>query len=121
MSGFVVWPGVPYPLGATCRLEGVNFASASHHATAVEVCLFDPADPKREIARLPLSDQTDHVFHGFIPGLEAGALYCFRVHGPWAPQHAETPGRDHVESGRVEGRVAASAGRPAQGRHPHHA
>ncbi len=80
-----VWPGVPYPLGATCHREGVNFALASHHATAVELCLFDPENPERELARLPLTDQTDHVFHGYIPGLQAGALYGFRVHGPWAP------------------------------------
>jgi glycogen operon protein len=87
MSGFDVWPGVPYPLGATCGREGVNFAIASHFATAVELCLFDPEEPTRELARLPLADQTDHVFHGFIPNLKPGALYGFRVHGPWAPQH----------------------------------
>ena len=87
MSGYDVWPGVPYPLGATCHRDGVNFALASHHATAVELCLFDPEDPKRELARLPLKDQTDHVFHGYIPGLKAAALYGFRVHGPWAPSH----------------------------------
>jgi isoamylase len=109
MSGFVVWPGVPYPLGATCRLEGVNFAIASHHATAVEVCLFDPADPRREIARLPLSDQTDHVFHGFIPGLEAGALYGFRVHGPWAPQHGHRFNADKLV---VDPYARAFAGKP---------
>ena len=86
MSGFDVWPGVPYPLGATCDREGVNFALASHNATSVELCLFDPEQPKEEIARLPLRDQTDHVFHGYLPGLGAGALYGFRVHGPWAPQ-----------------------------------
>jgi isoamylase len=87
MSGYDVWPGVPYPLGATCHREGVNFAIASHHATAVELCLFDPEDPQRELARLPLRDQTDHVFHGYLPGLRAGALYGFRVHGPWTPSH----------------------------------
>ncbi len=83
---FDVWPGVPYPLGATCHREGVNFALASHHATAVELCLFDPEHPDRELARLPLRDQTDHVFHGYIPGLKEGALYGFRVHGAWAPR-----------------------------------
>jgi len=86
VSGFDVWPGVPYPLGATCDRNGVNFAIASHHATAVELCLYDPDEPLRELARLPLRDQTHHVFHGYVPGLKAGALYGFRVHGPWAPQ-----------------------------------
>ncbi len=85
MPGFDVWPGVPYPLGATCDAQGVNFALASHHATAVELCLFDPIDPDRELARLTLRDQTNHVFHGYVPGLKTGALYAYRVHGPWAP------------------------------------
>ncbi|PZR09585.1 MAG: glycogen debranching enzyme GlgX [Archangium gephyra] len=85
MSSFDVWPGVPYPLGATVDEHGVNFAVASQHATGVELCLFDTEDPKRELARLPLRDQTNHVFHGFVPGLKAGALYGFRVAGPWAP------------------------------------
>jgi glycogen operon protein len=85
MTSLAVWPGVPYPLGATCDGQGVNFAIASHHATAVELCLFDPEDPRRELARLPLKDQTNHVFHGYVPGLGAGALYGYRVHGPWAP------------------------------------
>ncbi len=85
MSGFDVWPGVPYPLGATCDREGVNFALASDAAVAVELCLYDPEDPQRELARLPLRDQTNHVFHGYVPGVKAGALYGFRVHGPWAP------------------------------------
>ncbi len=85
MSSFDVWPGVPYPLGATVDSQGVNFALASHHATAVELCLYDPEEPQRELARLQLRDQTNHVFHGYVPGLRAGALYGFRVQGPWAP------------------------------------
>ena len=85
MSGFDVWPGVPYPLGATVQSGGVNFAIASAHASHVELCLFDSEDPGREVARLELRDQTNHVFHGFVPGLGAGTLYGFRVHGPWAP------------------------------------
>ncbi len=85
MNQFDVWPGVPYPLGATCDKEGVNFALASLHASSVELCLYDADEPGRELARLPLRDQTDHVFHGYVPGLRAGALYGFRVQGPWAP------------------------------------
>lgn len=85
MSSFEVWPGVPYPLGATVDAHGVNFALASHHATHVELCLFDVEEPTRELARLQLGDQTNHVFHGYVPGLRAGALYGYRVTGPWAP------------------------------------
>jgi glycogen operon protein len=80
-----VWPGVPYPLGATWDGQGVNFAVYSEHATAVEVCLYDPAQPLQEVARLPLADTTHHVFHGYAPGLKPGMLYGYRVDGPWAP------------------------------------
>jgi glycogen operon protein len=82
-----VWPGVPYPLGASWDGQGVNFALASAHATGVVLCLFDPANPARELARLRLLDQTHHVFHGYVRGLGPGALYGFRVEGPWAPEH----------------------------------
>ncbi len=80
-----VWPGVPYPLGATVDRGGVNFALASPNATGVELCLFDPEDPTKELARLHLRDSTNHVFHGYLPGLKPGALYGYRVSGPWAP------------------------------------
>ncbi|MFT3710058.1 MAG: glycogen debranching protein GlgX [Archangium sp.] len=89
MSSFDVWPGVPYPLGATADREGVNFALASAHATAVELCIFDSEDPLKQLARLPLRDHTNHVFHGYVPGLKPGALYGFRVHGPWSPREGQ--------------------------------
>jgi glycogen operon protein len=77
--------GAPEPLGATWDGGGVNFALWSEHATAVELCLFDPAAPARETARLALSARDRGVWHGYVPGLGPGALYGFRVHGPWAP------------------------------------
>ncbi|MEW6430644.1 MAG: glycogen debranching protein GlgX [Myxococcota bacterium] len=83
---YEVWPGVPYPLGATFDGQGVNFAVQSEHATGVHVCLFDADAPHVELARLPLIDQTNHVFHGYVPGLKPGALYGLRVTGPWAPE-----------------------------------
>jgi isoamylase len=83
---YEVWPGVPYPLGATCDATGVNFAFPSESATAITVCLYDPTQPQRELARLPLLDQTHHVFHGYVPGLSPGMLYGLRVEGPWAPE-----------------------------------
>jgi glycogen operon protein len=81
----VVWPGKPNPRGATFDGRGVNFAIFSRVATRVEVCLFDPADPTREIERFDLPEATGHTFHGFVPGLPAGSLYGLRVHGPYAP------------------------------------
>ena len=84
-NNFEVWPGVPYPLGATFDGQGVNFAVQSEHASAVHVCLFSE-DGRVELARLPLLDQTNHVFHGYVPGLKPGALYGLRVSGAWAPE-----------------------------------
>ncbi len=78
---------MPYPLGATYDGRGVNFAVYSENATAMELCLFDPAQPRQELARLKLEDVTAHVWHGYVPGLEPGALYGFRAHGPWDPKH----------------------------------
>ena len=62
-----MWPGDPYPLGATWTGVGVNFALFSAHATKVELCLFDAPDATVERARIPLPEQTDMVWHGFLP------------------------------------------------------
>ena len=78
------WAGEPYPLGASLTPEGVNFALFSEHATGVDLCLFDPEKPKSE-ERIRLMECTEHVWHGFVPGLAAGQLYGFRVHGPHRP------------------------------------
>jgi isoamylase len=86
MNRAEVLPGRPYPLGATYLGNGVNFAVFSEHALKVEVCLFDPANPARELRRYTLPEQTRHVWHGFIPGLRTGALYGLRAHGPYEPQ-----------------------------------
>ncbi len=82
----LVWPGRFRPLGATYDGKGVNFALFSEHATGVELCLFDPADPRRETARLKFTERTRHVWHGYVPGLKPGTLYGYRVHGPYEPQ-----------------------------------
>jgi isoamylase len=81
----IVWPGRPYPLGSTWDGEGVNFALYSEHAEKVELCLFD-ASGKREILRVPLPEQTDMVWHGYLPEVRPGQLYGYRVFGPYAPE-----------------------------------
>ena len=81
-----VWPGTPYPLGATWDGVGVNFAIFSEHATRVELCLFDSADAEVESLTIPLPEQTDMVWHGYLPDVHPGQLYGYRVHGPYAPQ-----------------------------------
>jgi glycogen operon protein len=80
-----IWPGKPYPLGAQHDGSGVNFAVYSEPATRVEVCLFEPEQPDVEIARFVLPDQTEFVWHGYVPGLKAGLLYGLRVDGPYEP------------------------------------
>ncbi|EHM02866.1 glycogen debranching enzyme GlgX [Acetobacteraceae bacterium AT-5844] len=78
-------PGKPHPLGATWDGLGVNFALFSAHAEKVELCLFDAAG-RREIARLPLPECTDEVFHGYLPEARPGLIYGYRVHGPYRPE-----------------------------------
>jgi glycogen operon protein len=77
-----IWPGDYYPLGATLRPDGVNFAVFSEVANTIDLCLFDENGVERQI-RLP--EVTNGVHHGFVPGLTAGQAYGFRVHGPWNP------------------------------------
>ena len=77
--------GQPYPLGATLRADGVNFAVASEHAQSVELCLFDDGG-RIEAARHRLPGCTDGVWHGFLPGARAGLVYGLRAHGAYSPQ-----------------------------------
>ena len=81
------WPGRPYPLGATWDGAGVNFAIFSEHATKVELCLFDGADATKESTRIVMPEQTDLVWHIYLPDIEPGQLYGYRVHGPYEPQN----------------------------------
>ena len=78
-----IWPGTPYPLGATYDGVGTNFSLFSEVAERVELCLFDEAG--RE-TRLDLPEVTGYCWHGYLPGVEPGQRYGFRVHGPWAPE-----------------------------------
>ncbi len=77
-----VWPGKPYPLGATWDGSGVNFAIFSENATGVELCFFDNEGNE---ARIPVTEQTDLVWHIYIPEARPGQLYGYRMHGPYAP------------------------------------
>ena len=79
-------PGHPYPLGATWNGRGVNFALFSENATRVELCLFSSVGSHSESARIPLVEQTDMVWHAFVPDIVPGQLYGYRVHGPYDPR-----------------------------------
>src|SRR5213083_179360 len=84
-ADLTVWPGRPYPLGATWDGEGVNFALFSEHAEKVDLCLFDESG-RRELHRVPVREQTDEVWHAYLPEARPGLLYGYRVHGPYAPE-----------------------------------
>jgi len=80
-----LWPGRPYPRGATWDGMGVNFALFSEAAEQVELCLFD-ASGRHQTHRIALREHTDQVWHGYLPEARPGLLYGFRVHGPYRPQ-----------------------------------
>jgi len=80
-----VWPGHPYPLGATWDGIGVNFALFSENATKVELCLFDSAEAPAEFLRIAVPSVTNQVWHCYLPDARPGQLYGYRVHGPYAP------------------------------------
>ena len=80
-----MWPGKPYPLGATWDGSGVNFALFSEHAEKVELCFFDQKK-QLEIQRIELLEQTDQVWHVYLPEARPGLLYGYRVYGPYKPE-----------------------------------
>ena len=81
-----IYPGQPYPLGATWDGSGVNFALFSENAEAVELCLFDQPYGAPETIRIRMPEQTDLVWHVYLPEARPGQFYGYRVHGPWAPR-----------------------------------
>ncbi|HEY4909256.1 MAG TPA: alpha-amylase family glycosyl hydrolase, partial [Methylomirabilota bacterium] len=80
-------PGAPYPLGATWDGAGVNFALFSEQAAAVDLCLFDPDDPRREQHRVRMQEHTNQVWHVYLPEARPGLPYGYRVHGPYEPEN----------------------------------
>ncbi|GIX28169.1 MAG: glycogen operon protein GlgX homolog [Burkholderiales bacterium] len=80
-----VWPGRPYPRGATWDGEGVNFALFSENAEKVELCIFDDKG-RRELQRIEFKEHTDQVWHCYLPEARPGMLYGYRVHGPYKPE-----------------------------------
>ncbi|NEP87619.1 MAG: glycogen debranching protein GlgX [Okeania sp. SIO2C2] len=77
-----LWPGKPYPLGASWDGKGTNFAIFSENATSVELCLFDKQNKE---TRLALTEVSNFVWHSYVPGIGPGQRYAFRVHGPYEP------------------------------------
>ena len=77
-----IWPGRPYPLGATYDGSGTNFALFSEVADKVELCLID--DAGRE-TKVEMAETDAFVHHVYLPGVHPGQRYGYRVHGPYRP------------------------------------
>ncbi len=102
-----VWRGNPYPLGATWDGAGVNFALFSEHAEAVELCLFDLGGGAEQ--RVRMLEQTNLVWHCYLPDVRPGQRYGYRVHGPYDPSagHRFNPNKLLVDpyAKRIDGAV----------------
>ncbi len=81
-----IWPGRPYPLGATFDGTGTNFTLVSEMAERVELCLVD-ADGAE--TRLDLTEVDGGVWHGYLPTIQPGQRYGYRVHGPYDPESGQ--------------------------------
>ena len=80
------WPGQPYPLGATFDGSGTNFALFSEVAERVELCLFEAGrGGKVTETRVEVTEVDAHVWHCYLPTVQPGQRYGYRVHGPWDP------------------------------------
>ena len=81
-----IWPGTPYPLGASFDGAGTNFAVFSEVGTDVELCLFDEEGAE---TRVTLPEMDGFVWHGYVPRIQPGQRYGFRVHGPYVPARGQ--------------------------------
>ncbi|GEN78768.1 glycogen debranching protein GlgX [Actinotalea fermentans] len=79
-----IWPGHAYPLGATFDGSGTNFALFSEVADRVELCLLDEDGTE---TRVDLPETDGFIWHGYLPDVQPGQRYGFRVHGPYDPAH----------------------------------
>jgi glycogen operon protein len=84
-TNLIVYPGEPFPLGATWDGKGVNFALYADNATKVELCLFYTAEDEKEYATIKLIERSHHVWHAYLPEVKPGDFYGYRVHGPYDP------------------------------------
>ena len=80
-----IFPGDPFPLGASWDGKGVNFALYSRHAEKVELCLFNKAKGEKESQRILLNERSNNIWHIYVEGLQPGQLYGYRVYGPYEP------------------------------------
>lgn len=83
------YPGSPFPLGATCNAEGVNFALYAENAEAVELYLFSDPNDVASATKIKIKERTHHIWHIFVPEIKPGQLYGYRVHGEYNPEEGK--------------------------------
>ena len=107
------WPGQPYPLGATWNGLGVNFAIFSAQRDARRALPVRFAGCPAPSNCVPLPEQTDMVWHGYLPDVRPGQLYGYRVHGPYDPAHGHrfNPQQGRARSIREVDRPLGAVGR----------
>ena len=77
-------PSIP---GVSLGPDGTRFAVHSRHATAIDLCLYDPQDATRETARVRMQRSENDLWHVTVQNAGPGTLYGYRAHGPWVPEH----------------------------------
>lgn len=82
-----IYPGNPFPLGATWTGTGTNFAVYSENATGVDLCLFSSLHDEHENLRIKMPERTGSIWHIYVEGVGPGQLYGFRVNGPYEPEN----------------------------------
>src|SRR4051812_7717123 len=82
-----IYPGNPFPLGATWDGQGVNFALYAENATGVDLCLFADDNAAIETDRIKVTEVSHHVWHIYLPDAKPGQLYGYRVYGPYEPEN----------------------------------
>ncbi|OQP62253.1 glycogen debranching protein GlgX [Niastella populi] len=78
--------GTPYPLGAAWDGNGVNFALYAENAEGIDLCLFNSVEDDIETIKLRFKERTHHIWHMYVPGIQPGQLYGYRVSGPYKPE-----------------------------------
>jgi isoamylase len=82
-----IYPGKPYPLGASWDGKGVNFALYADNATGIELCLFNNKNDEKETDRIKLTERTHQIWHCYLPDVGPGQLYGYRAYGPYEPEN----------------------------------
>ncbi|MBN8417869.1 MAG: glycogen debranching protein GlgX [Verrucomicrobia bacterium] len=106
--------GGPLVPGVSLLREGTCFVVHSRHATAMDLCLYDPKDATRETARVRMQRTECDLWHVTVRGVKAGTLYGYRAHGPWLPKNAM---RFNAKKLMLDPYARAIHGRPDEAEH----